>query len=72
MVEPRRSRADSLKLLAMVCVPLMLGVWIRVRVPNFLAADLSFEADDFAGAADGAGCCDGWSGGAGGACGAAP
>ena len=28
----------------MVCVPLMLGVWIRVRVPNFLAADLSFEA----------------------------
>ena len=28
----------------MVCVPLILGVWIRIRVPNFLAADLSFEA----------------------------
>ena len=28
----------------MICVPLTLGVWIRVRVPNFLAADLSFEA----------------------------
>ncbi len=44
LLETRRSRKDSLKLLAMVCVPLMLGVWIRVRVPNFLAADLSFEA----------------------------
>jgi two-component system LytT family sensor kinase len=44
LLEPHRSRRDSLKLLAMVCVPLMLGVWIRVRVPNFLAADLSFEA----------------------------
>ena len=28
----------------MICVPLTLGVWIRVTVPNFLAADLSFEA----------------------------
>ncbi len=44
LLEHHRSRRDSLKLLAMVCVPLMLGVWIRVRVPNFLAADLSFEA----------------------------
>lgn len=44
LLETRRSRKDSLKLLAMVCVPLMLGVAIRVRVPNFLAADLSFEA----------------------------
>jgi len=44
LLEPHRSRRDSLKLIAMVCVPLMLGVWIRVRVPNFLAADLSFEA----------------------------
>ena len=33
-----------LKFLAWICVPLMLGVWVRVRVPNFLAADLSFEA----------------------------
>jgi two-component system LytT family sensor kinase len=44
LLEQHRSRRDSLKLIAMVCVPLMLGVWIRVRVPNFLAADLSFEA----------------------------
>jgi two-component system, LytTR family, sensor kinase len=27
----------------MVCVPLTLGVWVRTTVPNFLAADLSFE-----------------------------
>jgi two-component system, LytTR family, sensor kinase len=27
----------------MICVPLTLGVWVRVMVPNFLAADLSFE-----------------------------
>ena len=27
-----------------ICVPLTLGVWVRVRVPNFYAADLSFEA----------------------------
>ena len=40
----RRSRRQTLALLAMICVPLTLGVWIRVRVPNFLAADLSFEA----------------------------
>jgi two-component system, LytTR family, sensor kinase len=44
LLEQRRSRRDSLKLIAMVCVPLMLGVWIRIRVQNFLAADLSFEA----------------------------
>jgi two-component system LytT family sensor kinase len=44
LLEPHRSRQDTLKMLAMVCIPLTLGVWIRVRVPNFLAADLSFEA----------------------------
>lgn len=38
-----RSSADVLKLLAWICVPLALGVWIRVRVPNFLAADLSLQ-----------------------------
>jgi hypothetical protein len=27
----------------MICVPLVLGVLVRVKVPNFLAADLSFE-----------------------------
>ena len=31
-------------LVAMLCVPLTLGVLIRVAVPNFLAADISFEA----------------------------
>jgi two-component system, LytTR family, sensor kinase len=41
---PRRSRRQTLALVAMICIPLTLGVWIRVRVPNFLAADLSFEA----------------------------
>ena len=41
---PRRSRRQTLALVAMICVPLSLGVLIRVRVPNFLAADLSFEA----------------------------
>jgi two-component system, LytTR family, sensor kinase len=39
-----RSRGDTLRLIAWICVPLMLGVMVRVRVPNFLAADLSFEA----------------------------
>ncbi len=39
-----RNGGQTLKLLAWICVPLMLGVWVRVRVPNFLAADLSFEA----------------------------
>ncbi len=44
LLEPHRSKREQLKLLAMVCVPLMLGVWGRRREPNFLAADLSFEA----------------------------
>ncbi len=44
LLEKHRSLRESLKLLALVCVPLMLGVLVRVRVPNFLAADLSFEA----------------------------
>jgi two-component system LytT family sensor kinase len=41
---PRRSWRQTLAMVAMISIPLMLGVWIRVRVPNFLAADLSFEA----------------------------
>ncbi len=40
----RRSWAETLKLLAWICVPLALGVWIRVRVQNFLAADISLQA----------------------------
>jgi len=39
-----RTPRQTVKLIALICVPLMLGVWIRVRVPNFLAADISFEA----------------------------
>lgn len=39
-----RSRRETLQLLAWICIPLTLGVWIRARVPNFLAADLSLEA----------------------------
>ncbi len=40
--ENRRPR-QTLALLAFFLVPLTLGVWIRTTVPNFLAADISFE-----------------------------
>jgi two-component system LytT family sensor kinase len=40
----QRTRRETLALLAWICVPLMLGVLVRVRVPNFLAADISLEA----------------------------
>ena len=40
--EHRRLR-QTLALLAFFLVPLTLGVWIRTTVPNFLAADISFE-----------------------------
>ncbi len=39
-----RTRAETMALVAWICFPLVLGVWVRVRVQNFLAADLSFEA----------------------------
>ncbi len=39
----QRSAEQTAKLLAMILIPLTLGVWIRTRVPNFLAADISFE-----------------------------
>ncbi len=39
-----RTVRQTVGFVAMLCVPLMLGVWIRVTVPNFLAADISFEA----------------------------
>jgi two-component system LytT family sensor kinase len=39
-----RTGTETLQFLAWICIPLMLGVLVRVRVPNFLAADLSFEA----------------------------
>ena len=40
---PNRTLKQTAQLVAFICVPLTLGVWIRVRVPNFLAADLSLE-----------------------------
>src|SRR6185312_17500806 len=43
LLTPRRTRRQTAFLVAMVCIPLTLGVWVRVLVPNFLAADLSFE-----------------------------
>ena len=39
-----RTTRETLRLLAWICIPLALGVWIRVRVPNFLAADVSLQA----------------------------
>ncbi len=39
----RRGPKQTLGLLAFFLVPLTLGVWIRTSVPNFLAADVSFE-----------------------------
>jgi two-component system, LytTR family, sensor kinase len=44
LLADQRTRRQTLRLLAMICVPLTLGVWVRVTVPNFLAADLSLEA----------------------------
>lgn len=39
----RRTPAQTVALLAFFLVPLTLGVWVRTTVPNFLAADISFE-----------------------------
>ncbi len=36
-----RTLVQKLKLCALICTPLFLGVWIRTVVPNFLAADIS-------------------------------
>jgi two-component system LytT family sensor kinase len=38
-----RTPSQTAWFVAMICAPLTLGVWVRVTVPNFLAADLSFE-----------------------------
>jgi len=40
--EHRRHR-DTAIMLAFFLVPLTLGVWVRTTVPNFFAADISFE-----------------------------
>ncbi len=39
----KRRPSQTLGLLAFFLVPLTIGVWLRFRVPNFLAADISFE-----------------------------
>ncbi len=39
----RRRPRQTLALLAFFLVPLTLGVWVRTTVPNFQAADISFE-----------------------------
>jgi two-component system LytT family sensor kinase len=38
-----RSPGQTAGLMAFLLVPLTLGVWVRTKVPNFLAADISFE-----------------------------
>jgi two-component system LytT family sensor kinase len=38
-----RTLGQTLGLLAFICIPLGLGVWFRVTVPNFFGADISFE-----------------------------
>ncbi len=40
--EHRRPK-QQLQLILFLCVPLALGVWVRTTVPNFYAADISFE-----------------------------
>jgi two-component system, LytTR family, sensor kinase len=43
LFEENRSGAHTIGLLAWICVPLTLGVWVRITVPNFYAADIGFE-----------------------------
>jgi two-component system LytT family sensor kinase len=38
-----RTAGQTLGLLAFICIPLGLGVYFRVTVPNFFGADISFE-----------------------------
>jgi two-component system, LytTR family, sensor kinase len=38
-----RTTGQTIGLLAFLCVPLTLGVWIRLTVHNFYAADIGFE-----------------------------
>jgi len=43
LFEENRSGPQTIGLLAWICVPLTLGVWVRMIVPNFYAADIAFE-----------------------------
>ncbi len=44
LLKTTRTTRESMKLVALICIPLTLGVLVRLRVSNFLAADISFEA----------------------------
>ncbi len=44
LLRAHRSPRQMVALLAMMCLPLAAGVWIRIRVHDFYAADISFEA----------------------------
>jgi two-component system LytT family sensor kinase len=39
----RRTSAETVLMLSFLLVPLTLGVWARITVPNFLAADMSLD-----------------------------
>jgi two-component system LytT family sensor kinase len=43
LLMPRRTPRQTVWLVAIIVAPLTLGVLVRVMVPNFLAADISFE-----------------------------
>jgi two-component system, LytTR family, sensor kinase len=43
LLRDTRTIGQTLGLLAFICIPLGLGVYFRVTVPNFLGADISFE-----------------------------
>jgi len=43
LFKENRTVAQTLGLLAWICIPLTLGVWVRIIVPNFYAADIAFE-----------------------------
>lgn len=44
LLEHTRDFRDRMQLMLLIVAPLVLGVWVRTVVPNFLAADLSLEA----------------------------
>ncbi|MBS1822771.1 MAG: histidine kinase [Acidobacteria bacterium] len=44
LLAENRTLRQTAGLVALICVPLALGVLVRVKVPNFLAADISLEA----------------------------
>ncbi len=39
----QRRTMQQLRLILFICIPLALGVWMRVIVPNFYGADVAFE-----------------------------